>query len=493
MFGCCAADHHDRDDVEYDVEAEQTGGNDMRTPTQTEIAQVFDVGKRGEIQNSEQETANPTTKVNPVEAATDVPEVQTTQPEPTGSPSATPSDLEMGESSKHEAQETKAPVALPVEHPADAEPATEELSTRQVRAAPQAQQLSAVALALISDSFALHDLDHSGFVDIDENVTMDKSMAEAFGTPFDEAKSRACFKEFDINHDGQISLAEYVDGLVKLMPEAAEEELVMMLRTANEAMMQRKTTQEVLELIGDSFQLQDRDHSGFIELGESVQMDKAVAEAFGRPFDEAASVQGFNEFDINHDGKITLAEYTEGMARLLPGVTPKERLLMLRGAKEAMTAATPYLTEPSFVQIMQSDTSDKVLAKHPELLSEEVVYEDDKGSKEGKQAVLAHVTSAPPLPWSSFQRRKLGCWSRTGLNEFSCVQDVYNNGDLIERITVYPATQSKAISFPVPASWEPGMDVHLQIGGHSGATLLLPVKLGLDLQPGQRVTVKVDV
>ena len=95
------------------------------------------------------------------------------------------------------------------------------------------------------------------------------------------------------------------------MPEAAEEELVMMLRTANEAMMQRKTTQEVLELIGDSFQLQDRDHSGFIELGESVQMDKAVAEAFGRPFDEAASVQGFNEFDINHVSSYCCAHFSD--------------------------------------------------------------------------------------------------------------------------------------------------------------------------------------
>mmetsp|Transcript_24972 Transcript_24972/g.49995 ORF Transcript_24972/g.49995 Transcript_24972/m.49995 type:complete len:181 (+) Transcript_24972:32-574(+) len=67
------------------------------------------------------------------------------------------------------------------------------------------RQLSTEQLAEVQAIFELHDKDGSGSIDCKELIE-----AMVFSGGYDEAEVRAMFKEFDVNCDGQLQLAEFI-------------------------------------------------------------------------------------------------------------------------------------------------------------------------------------------------------------------------------------------------------------------------------------------
>ena len=51
----------------------------------------------------------------------------------------------------------------------------------------------------LTKMFELYDIDHSGFVSLEENTAMDKKLSEVLGAPFDEGQSKASFSDSDAN------------------------------------------------------------------------------------------------------------------------------------------------------------------------------------------------------------------------------------------------------------------------------------------------------
>merc|ERR1712187_700434 len=84
--------------------------------------------------------------------------------------------------------------------------------------------------------FEIYDQDKSGFVTIDEQITMDRVFAEASKTPFSEDEARTNFTGSDANKDGKVSLQEHISFFKATAQSAglSDETLLGMVRQTND-------------------------------------------------------------------------------------------------------------------------------------------------------------------------------------------------------------------------------------------------------------------
>eukprot|EP00929_Paragymnodinium_shiwhaense_P093127 TRINITY_DN53209_c0_g1_i1.p1 TRINITY_DN53209_c0_g1~~TRINITY_DN53209_c0_g1_i1.p1 ORF type:complete len:102 (-),score=29.00 TRINITY_DN53209_c0_g1_i1:67-372(-) len=89
------------------------------------------------------------------------------------------------------------------------------------------------ATALLEEMFELYDIDHSGVMNEDENLSMDMRLCEKFGVPFDEALSKRSFQETDTDMDGYVNKQEFVKHGLKKFKNYDPEELEALLTEIN--------------------------------------------------------------------------------------------------------------------------------------------------------------------------------------------------------------------------------------------------------------------
>mmetsp|Transcript_34232 Transcript_34232/g.91371 ORF Transcript_34232/g.91371 Transcript_34232/m.91371 type:complete len:116 (-) Transcript_34232:102-449(-) len=89
---------------------------------------------------------------------------------------------------------------------------------------------------VLTEMFRIYDSDHSGFIDIEENLSLDRALANKFGTPFDEEESRTKFSGSDANKDGKVTIDEFLANAAENLRvgDANEEQAVEMIMLVNQ-------------------------------------------------------------------------------------------------------------------------------------------------------------------------------------------------------------------------------------------------------------------
>merc|ERR1719401_1572004 len=88
--------------------------------------------------------------------------------------------------------------------------------------------------------FEICDLDKSGFITIDEQITIDKIHAKVTDSPFDEKDTRSSFSESDANKDGKVTFEEFLAHYKAIgeRSELPEDTIIGMVRQTNDLLLQ---------------------------------------------------------------------------------------------------------------------------------------------------------------------------------------------------------------------------------------------------------------
>ncbi|XP_060776822.1 calbindin [Neoarius graeffei] len=169
------------------------------------------------------------------------------------------------------------------------------------------------------DIFHHYDSDGNGYIEGKELQNFIKELQQArkqAGLELTD-QMRAFVEEYEKNADGKIDIIE----LVQILP--TEENFLLFFR------QQLRSCTEFME----AWRSYDADHSGYIEADELKNFLRDLLQRAKKPFDEKKLEEYTSTtlkiFDLNHDGKLCLAE----MARLLPD--QENFLLKFQGVKMA--------------------------------------------------------------------------------------------------------------------------------------------------------------